>query len=812
MIIRRILYIVTLAIIFATITNAQTGPAPARTYKITGKAIDAASSEPLEYATVKLLKPVDTSLVTGSVTNSKGEFLITTKTPGTFIVQVDFIGYRRKSTEIKLTQSIRNVDIGIISLEPAAENISEVTVRANKHSIDYKIDKKVMHVSQQYTSVSGTAVDVLQNAPAVQVDIEGNVALRGNSNFTVLIDGRPTVLDATDALEQIPASMIKDIEIITNPSAKYDPEGTAGIINIITKKRSLEGVSGISHLNIGLDKKYGADLLLNYRTEHFNYFIGADYNNRTYPGSMEQESHFYGDTTFYLTSDGDRERGRERYSFRGGIEWFPNDKNTFSVSGRYGSRSSTWLVETEFNEWNSEEPEKLTYFSEEDGGRGGEFYAINGDYVHQFDGSKHQFDMNVMMYSRDGDDETINTLRDANGIITESQKSGEYGPASGMRYRANYKQPFSKALNIEAGLQGRYRDSKETNEVHYMDTATKEYIFQSDYSHKVSYLRNIHAGYALARGEFDDFGYQLGFRAEYTFRDITLAETNDDFTIDRWDYFPTAHFSYKINKRNQFMASYSRRIDRPRGWFLEPFITWSDSYNVRKGNPALKPEYINAFEIGYQTDFGENALTAELYYRTTENNIERVRSVWEESNDIMLSTFANVGTDYSLGTELMLNLKLIKWWEADITGNLYDYRVKGELNGVSFDKHSLTYSVRWNNTFSLWENTKVQINPAYHGPEVEPQEEEEGYFDVDGAIRQSFLERKLQLTLQVRDIFGTSKYESTTKAPDFYNHRIYRHKTPIVMLNVTWRINNYKSKRNGRGNGGGGEDMGGGEM
>src|SRR6056297_580940 len=805
---RIFLYLLITLLTMETITG-QTGPAPSRIHKVTGKVIDASNNEPLEYATVKLLNITDSALVTGSVTNSDGEFLIETKKTGRFMLQVNFIGYTKTRKDINIPKAVRNVDVGIIKINPAAENIAEVTVRANKHSIDYKIDKKVLHVSQQYTSVSGTAVDVLQNAPAVQVDIEGNVSLRGNSNFTVLIDGRPTVLDATEALEQIPASMIQDIEIITNPSAKYDPEGTAGIINIITKKRSLEGVNGIAHLNAGLDEKYGADLLLNLRTQHFNFFVAGDYNNRRYPGSMEEETRFLSnpDTTFYLNSDGDRERGRERYSGRAGIEWFPNESNTFSLSGRYGGRKSTWLTETDFEEWNSAEPDRLRYRSVEDGERGGNFYSVNFDYIHQFSGPKHKFDVNFMLYERDGDDETVNTLRDAFGEISNSQKSGEFGPASGFRYRANYMQPFTDAFKIEAGLQGRYRDSKETNEVFYYDTTTSEYVFQSQYSNDVTYARNIHAMYGLAKGELNNFGYQLGFRAEYTYRDINLNDGGENYSIDRWDYFPTLHFSYKLNKTNQFMASYSRRIDRPRGWFLEPFITWEDAYNVRRGNPDLKPEYINAYEIGYQMDFGGNALTAELFYRTTQNNIERVRSVWEGSSDVMLQTFDNVGTDYSLGTEIMLNLKLIKWWDADITADFYDYRVKGEFNGIEYDEHSFTYNVRWNNTFTLWENTRLQINPAYHGPEIEPQEEEEGFFDVDAAVRQSFLSKKLQLTLQVRDVFGTSKYESTTETSDLYNHRIYRHKTPIVMLNVTWRINNYKSRNGNRQ--GGGEDMGG---
>lgn len=784
--------------------NANTEAA--KKHILFGFVVDATNGDPLEYATVKLLSKNDSALITGTVSNLNGEFLLETKLDGEFLLQVNYLGYRKSIQVIEIKKAFRNIDLGTIRLDPAAENLSEVTVVANENAVDYKIDKKVLHVSQQYTAASGSAVDVLQNAPAVQVDVEGNVALRGNSSFTVLIDGRPTVLESTEALEQIPAAMIQDIEIITNPSAKYDPEGTAGIINIITKKRSLEGVNGIVNANIGLDDKYGADVLLNLRTENFNYFIAADYNNRNYPGTMEEETEFYSDPLLFRTADGDRLRGRERYSMRGGIEWFPNEKNTFVLSGRMGHRSHEWKTETEFNEWTSADPTIIRSYSIEDGGRGGYFYSLSGDYVHQFSGPKHKFDANFMLYNRDGDDETLNTLEDVLGNIIDGQISGEYGPSSGFRYRANYMQPFSKLVNIEAGLQGRYRNSQETNKVYYYNSTSEEYEFQDAFSNDVQYLQNIHAAYALSSGEWNNFGYQLGFRAEYTLREIKLNNTGETFDIDRMDFFPTTHLSYNLNENNQFMASYSRRIDRPRGWFLEPFVTWEDAFNVRSGNPDLKPEYIDAYEVGYQLNFGKHALTTELYYRKKKNNIERVRDIWPGSDDIILATFANVGNDHSLGTEIMLNLKLAKWWASDVSGNFFDYRVEGEYNGESFDKNSFTYNVRWNNTFTPFENTRIQINPAYYGPEVEPQDEEKPYFRVDGAVRQSFLQKKLQVTLQVRDIFATAKWESTTETNAFYKHRLYKYRAPIVMLNLTWRINNYKSKR------GEGEMMNGGGM
>ncbi len=768
-------------------------------YSIRGTVVDRSSDVPMEYATVTLLSYPDSSLIGGIATDMQGHFQLEVRQAGGYILKVGFIGYARQMQQIVLGEEAKQLDVGKIALEQLAADIGEVTVRANEHAMEYQIDKKVVHVDQQYTSISGTAVDVLENVPAIQVDIEGNVTLRGNSNFTVLIDDRPTVLEANDALQQIPAGTIKDIEIITNPSAKYDPEGTAGIINIITKKRTLQGISGITHFDVGLQEKYGGDFLLNYRSRNFNVFFGADYTDNTYPGFIEQENRTYaGDTTFFLTTEGDHQRTRKYYSGRAGIEWTPNESNTFSLSARYGSRGGEHNANTLFREWNSAEGVSYQYGSEELNDRGGDFWALNAEYSKRFTSKKHKLDLQFMFYQRDGEDNSINTLRNAEDRIQNGQKSLEGGPGKGLRYRINYMQPFSETFQIEAGMQGRLGNSDEWNEVYYYHSNLGDYVFQPQYSHESTYGRSIHAGYALVSGEWQNLGYQFGLRGEYTYRDIRLDQVGERFNIDRWDYFPTLHFSYQLPNKNQLMASYSRRIDRPRGWFLEPFITWSDAYNVRQGNPNLQPEYINSWEIGYQKEFNRNSFSLEAYHRSTSNRIERIRSVYQEN--IMLQTFENVGTDYSLGAELMLNMNLTRWWETSLTGNFYDYRVNGQLNQVDFDKHSFTWSLRWSQVFNLAQNTRLQINPFYHSPEVEAQEQESGYFAVHGALRQSFLDNKLNFTLQARDIFSTARYESEINGADFYAYRLYRHDSPIVMLNITWRINNYKNgRRAGRG-------------
>ncbi len=768
----------------------------------------------MQYATVSLLTLPDSTLGNGIITDKNGQFKVGTSKAGSYILRINFIGYQTYYVDVILNAQNPVKNIGTVVLGSSSVDMDAVTVTANERAVEYKIDRKVVHVGEQYSALSGTAVDILQSVPSIDVDIENNVAIRGNSNFTVLIDGRPSVLEGNEALQQIPAGMIQNIEIITNPSAKFDPEGTGGIINIITKKRKITGLNGIIHANVGLDDKYGGDVLLNYRTKKFNFFGGIDYNERNYPGSVERRQETYSDDTVkYLNAEGDYNRARKSYSGRAGFEWFPDDKNTISLSGRYGYRLSSGMSTTEYEEWTNFSPAKTTYTNLENSMRGGNFYAINSDYTHNFNGTNaeaedHRLDVHFMFYSREGEEESLNYLLDKD-TISDGQKSTENGPGKGINYRINYEQAFTKLVNIEIGTEGRIRESNESNGLYFYDAANDIFLFQSKFSNDVTYTRNINGIYGLLRGEFRKLGYQLGFRGEYTFRDVNMNEQGT-FNINRWDYFPTLHMSYQFNENNQMMASYSRRIDRPRGWYLEPFITWSNAFNVRRGNPDLQPEYIGSYELGYQRNFGEaSSVSAEMYYRVTDNKIEEVEEVYRDN--IRLSTRANVGTDYALGTEIMLNTDFTEWWQSDISGNFYNYRVKGDINGEALDRESFTWSVEWNSIFKIAENTRIQINPEFDSREIEAQETESATFEVDGAVRQSFLDNNLSVTLQVRDIFNTDRHESETEGRDFHSYRLYLRRAPIVMLNITWRINNY---RNDGGNGSMGEGGGdeGGEM
>jgi outer membrane receptor protein involved in Fe transport len=298
--------------------------------------------------------------------------------------------------------------------------------------------------------------------------------------------------------------------------------------------------------------------------------------------------------------------------------------------------------------------------------------------------------------------------------------------------------------------------------------------------------------YTVYSDEFNNFGFQGGIRSEYTFRNMQLEETNEKFSIHEWDFFPTFHTSYKFSVVSQIMASYTRRIDRPRNWELEPFYTWINADNVRIGNPELKPQYIDSYEFGFQTAFLGISLTNDFYYRMTHNKVDRIQSVYPDAENVTLNTVENIGKDYSAGSEFTFMIDPFQFWSIDLMGNLYNYKIKGVLNEASFSRESFNWSSRINNSFRISGSTQVQFITIYNSPTVSSQGKREGFFSSDLSVKQDLMNKQLSLTLQIRDLFSTAKFEYSSQGPDFYSYNYFNREAPMVMLNARFNFNSFK--------------------
>ncbi|MEA2078040.1 MAG: outer membrane beta-barrel family protein [Candidatus Marinimicrobia bacterium] len=797
---------------------------------LSGLIKDIKTNKVLEFANVAVYINGTENIITGTMSGIDGTFRVFNVPAGDYYLVVSYMGYEQGRLD-GVTLNGKNVDVGTIMLTPTSLKMENVIVEAEKPAVTYKIDKRVIDASQFLSARGGTAIEILENVPSVDVDIEGNVSLRGSSDFTVMIDGRPSVLEPQDALESIPAASIENIEIMTNASAKYEAEGGAGIINIVTRRDKRIGITGLASVNAGTNN-LGANVLLNYTNEKITAFISVDYNKRNFTGASYVDRFlYYPDTTAEFESNGIIDRGRGGWGIKGGLDWFISKNDVIGFSVNYGPRLMGGNTTTDYMVSYSDPItgtvyNSYDYTSYENLYRGGNRYSIIADYTHKFpkeeenttrskgsghgghgastsvstngkSSTSHQIKFEASYSNWNMDEESFTYLVDEFGDTTEGQQTTEIGPSNSIRGKIEYTRPLNKSSNFETGVDAKFNWKSDGNDVYYYNPVSGDFDLQNQFSNYTAYKQNTISGYILYSGEFGLLGFQPGLRAEYTYREIDSDASDSVYVIDRLHIFPTLHMSYQLPGYVQLMASYTRRISRPRGWQLEPFYTWRDAYNIRVGNPGLVPEMIDSYDFSVQKSFGKNFVSLDAFCKRTANKIERIQTVY--GDDVILSTYENVGTDQSMGVEVMSNLNIFNWWMMNISGRLYYYQVSGELYGEDFDESSLNYSARLRNTFMLNTGTRIQFGLNYRSASATAQGSSSGGLMTDLGIRQDFFDGVLSATLQVRDIFGTGFHQYEVTTPTYHTYSEFYRDAPMISLDLSLKINNYKKQPNGNG-------------
>lgn len=768
---------------------------------IVGKVKDRNENVPMQYTNVVLYRLPDSTMVNGTITNHEGVFKFTGLKNGRYYLKIHFIGFQVKTIgNIVISPQKREVKLPAIYLDPVASTLRDVEVKASRSRITYQVDKKVVNVTKDLMASAGSAIDVLENVPSIDVDLEGNVSLRGSSNFTVLINGRPSVLEGNDALQQIPASSIQRIEIITNPSAKYDPEGVGGILNIILKKGKNLGINGLINGSVGSNNKYRGNALVGYRTKKLNAFITAEGSYRDMNMYVITDDETYlPDTINYRHSLIDLVRNRNGYGVGGGLDYYLSKKATLTFSGKYGGRGFGMDNTSRRNIYTVPAYEDIYSKSFSHSSSWGNYYSLQSDYLQKFNDHGHQLEFFVY-FSGKNDDETEvqsdyftdpqwNDIGDlSSGIRTRTIDS-----SNDIRVKVDYSLPVGKKGKLEAGYQSRFYNENGEYAYEVFDTATGQWYSNENYQSLVDFKRNIHSAYISFKNVRNSFGYELGFRTEYTDRSVDNHDDKPAFVIQQFDFFPTVHLSYQLPDNYQVYTSYSRRINRPDQWSLNPFPMIIDPYNIRVGNPKLEPEKIDSYEFGAQKIFAKSFISFESYYRVTSNRITRVRLL--DTAGIIIHTRENVDKDYSLGAELMANLRLVSWFSMNASFNIYHYKLEGSIEGEDVASNSTNWSGRMTASFSIKKSLRIQWMGIYRSKTVTLQGTRKGMFYTNLAVRKDFLKHKLNLTLSARDILGTAQYESTATGEGFHSHSIFRRESPIVLLNIAYVINNYKQKQ-----------------
>ncbi|MFD1550587.1 hypothetical protein DNU06_14640 [Putridiphycobacter roseus] len=780
-------------ITFGAWSQGPGGPAGKSALKgeIFGNVIDSTSNQAMGYVTVLVLKKGTDEMAGGVVTNDKGIFSISDLIPGAYTVKISFVGYNQKIIEVDITQENITKTLKDVAISPTVLNAVEVIGEAP--IVTYEIDKKVLHVEDQNTNISQTAVEILANAPSVTVDVDGNVSLRGSSSFTLLIDGIPTAMDASDALAIIPASTIKDIEIITNPSAKFDAEGSSGVINIITKKSKLEGISLLSNLSAGTFNNYSGDIAVNLKKEKFTLDISGNFRNRSRPSETYTERiTTYDSLTNKLISDGQSDWKNNSKGFGVEFQYTPNNSHVFAIETNINDRLMVPFSDLAYENYNNNELIST-------------FHTDQHNYIDLFNSSsslyyqynikrnkEHNISMKAIMNLVDVEQNDTTTSYDGNGNIIQSNLYTEIGPSDSYRFNVDYKLPLKNDKKFEAGLQSQFGSSMDDGKNYVLNLTTNTYDFTPLYSSQVFYKRDVHAAYSMFSGKLKSLGYQIGLRAEYTYRTITSTNFDDFANINRLDLFPSAHFSYSLKNKSQLLLSYSRRIQRPRSYYFEPFVTWEGPYNVRTGNPNLTPEYINAFEISYIKPIARKGFfSLEAYVRTVSDIITRISTVYEDVTGVLISRPYNIGNSASYGLEPSINYTAKEWWKINAAANLYLYQLNGEIEDVDYSRESFNWNGRITNSFTL-KGFTLQLVSRYNSNTVTSQGESLGFFTQDASLRKGFSKNKYSLTIQARNILKTQKNISNTYTENVELYTIREPLYPSISLTLSIKLNNYQ--------------------
>lgn len=807
---------------YLSFAQPQGGPPPGQAIgSLDGQVFDSLSRQPLEYVQLRVCKQSDSSIVTGIFTDEEGKFVLEQIPLGNYIIKVSQSGYREKILpNIQLTQAKPLRKLGNISLVSEATSIDEIEVRAEKQILQLGIDKKVYNVGDDISVQGGTANDVLNNVPSVEVDQDGGISLRGEGNVTILIDGKPSSLSGGSGkslLAGIPASSIERIEIVTNPSAKYDPDGTAGIINIVLKKNIRIGLNGNVSASVGTGDVYNASTSLNMRNTKFNVFGNYSFDHREgyrnqYSDMTQTYDGLSGDSLVYFNQDRYGTDYNETHTAKIGMDIYLKDRNTLSwnLTGNLGQRNRFGDQEnSRYNEGNDTSGIWNRMSWDPSYNRGADMGLT---YSWEFKEDKGNIDWSA--YQSFGD---VNTA----GYYLQSYTVPSNGTALDQRLfsleqnkvttlQMDVVRIFKEKWRTESGLKLIHRnmevnthsDSRDASGDYQPDT-----LADFDYAYK----ERIYSAYGIVGRVIKKWKFQGGLRFEQSFQEPNLISENQSFSNDYFNIFPSGHIRYELLKGTEMSFGYSKRINRPSADNLNPFTSYADPYNLRRGNPALRPEYIHSVDLSFEHTRKKWGLTASLYQRYSIEVIQRVKIFYEDGTSA--GTFANIDNSSSTGGELVLQVKPMPIWRNTVSLNANYVRYIDAATSVNWNREGFIWGIKYATTAELWKRTlTVQLNGRYNAPSVTAQGRMQPRGSVEFSAEKSFMEGKWAVGIRVSDIFDTQGFSFRVEQPMVTQEMEFKQETRRLFINLRYKFgrNDFTDRKRGgdqQPGGGGGFDF-----
>ena len=794
-----------LSLIFSAHISAQD-------VKISGYVLDAETQKPLDFSNISLLNASDSSLISGTLADLDGDFHLTAPT-GDYILRVSFIGYTTHYQPLAVKPG-RNIKLEPVLLNSDAQILSQVTVTGIRSMFQSDIDKRVYNVENSVIAQGGTAVDLLETLPSIQVDDEGGIAMRGSGNILILINGRPTSLtndDAESILAQFPANSVKSVEIISNPSARYDAAGIGGIINIILKQNERRGFNGQMDASAGTRNKYTGGINLNYGLPKLNIFANYNYQYRElFELSESVRNAFFGQVSPLLNQDFRTDNGNQRGLLRTGMDFTPSDRLRLGFYVQHNSSSRDRLRtynQRHINASGLRDSLIVRTLDEDQSGRNSEA-GFTFDLDIDTTGQKLFFSAARSNNSQERIEFFDQRYFYENSSQFDRREDQRYARPSENNLwilQLDYVKPLGKRGKLEAGLKSTLAnfDTPQTYEI--LDPLSNNWINLDTISNAFQFTENVHAAYLTYRNRFGKLSLQAGLRPELTLTNSFELNTANTVTNNYFNIFPSVYLSYDMGEEESLLLNYSRRISRPSAWALAPMYNAQDFLNMRLGNPYLQPEFTDSYELGYSKQFKLLFFTGTLYHRSTTDLLTRILTL--NDNNAAIQTWENANSRISNGLELINQIFPAPWLDLTLSGNFFHSRVIADNVGEGFvnENFSWTISLLSSIRAGKWGNFQVQGN--YRGPIVLPQGEIEPLYGINIGYRKDIWNRRATLAVNVSDIFDTRIFRISTEDARFNQLRNFNRETRIGTISFTWRFGGFRAQeRRERGDGGNGMD------
>jgi iron complex outermembrane receptor protein len=779
---------------------------------VRGVIVEEDSEEALWFANVALLTPGDSAVVAGATTGEDGRFEIQTQ-PGKYLLWVSYVGYQDEWRELKLEQGARR--LGPIKLGSSASQLQEVTVTAAASIFQSDFDKRVFNVENTVLAEGGTAVQLLETLPSIQVDDEGGISMRGSGDILIYVNGRPTNLTGDETgsfLEQFPANAIQSVELITNPSARYDAAGVGGIINIVLRESQLRGFNGQVNASVGSNHKYTAGINSNYRQGIMNLQANYAYQYRQFWRVGDNFRRMSNPMVSpFLDQDFSSTRYNQSHVARTGVELRFTERQTLGVFGNVNLRDNRgdWrcnirnldatmgldsMLRRDLNEQRSsvnlEFGANYDWEIDDAGGRlqaMASYSADRGDQLENFD--QLFFNSEMVEIPENRLLQLLERPRRNNLFVAQ----------------LDWERPLSDNTRVDAGLKTTM--SRDFPEQIFQEFNPRSSVFEENafFTNQFNFSEDVHAAYFILRQKIERFQFQAGLRAELSLTESFQPKIDSTFVNNYFDLFPSLNLSYDLRDNEAIQFNYSRRINRPNRWRLTPFFSPRDLLNLRTGNPYLQPEYTHNLELAYARGWPVFSLTATGYYRHTTDAFARIFSLFD--GNVVLMDWTNANTQRNLGLELIKQMNFHRNIDATLTTNLFHANIAGPGEGEPFSNSNFSWTLSLLGNMRIPNIASLQVMGNYRGPIVLPQGVIQPMFGLNIGLRRNILNQNGTLSLNLSDVFNTQVFSVETIAGNFAQNRRFNWETRILTLSFSYRFNDFKNGRSERSRDG--DDMGG---